>query len=51
MTFNPDLKTLDELAVDFRDEDYYLIEDLLPRRGLAFVSGKPGTGKTTFVLH
>ena len=51
MTFNPDLKTLDELAVDFRDEDYYLIEDLLPRRGLAFVSGKPGTGKTTFVLQ
>ena len=51
MTFNPDLKTLDELAVDFRDEDHYLIEDLLPRRGLAFVSGKPGTGKTTFVLQ
>ena len=51
MNFSPSLKTLDELAVDFQDEDYYLIQDLFPRKGLAFVSGKPGTGKTTFVLQ
>lgn len=51
MSFNPDLKTLDELAVECQDEDYYLIEHLFPIRGLAIVSGKPGTGKTTFVLQ
>ena len=51
MNFNPDLKTLDELAVERQDENYYLIEDLFPMRGLAIVSGKPGTGKTTFVLQ
>ncbi len=45
MNFNPDLKTLDELALERQDDDYYLIEDLFPMRGLAIVSGKPGTGK------
>ena len=26
MNFSPSLKTLDELAVDFQDEDYYLFK-------------------------